>query len=57
MDDSSNFLRVFRMEDTIQNKWMPQETMQEMRHKGKNHNHPHENGADKKATLEITRHS
>lgn len=45
------------MEDTIQNKWMPQETMQEMRHKGKNHNHPHENGADKKATLEITRHS
>lgn len=43
--------------DTIQNKWMPQETMQEMRHKGKNHNHPHENGADKKATLEITRHS
>lgn len=42
--------------DTIQNKWMPQRTMQEMRHKGKNHNHPHENGADK-ATLEITRHS
>ena len=31
--------------------------MQEIRHEEKNHNHPHENGTDKKDTLEIKRYS